>query len=393
VALLAVVIVVARNQRGGPKAPAHAGTAPAGSADDPAALFGPPPRQTSRAMIQAGCGTYDPAHPPHILVDTVNGAVDLGKQKQGVSVVHEVGFRNTGTGPLCIARVSTGCGCLKASLVGDKRRFEPGEGGRIRLAADTTGRVGLVHKQVTITCNDPDTPLKSFTAAMNVDAGLIAEPRYLQFGNVPPGTPSRRAVHLRTAKKDADWKVTAVHSGRHIVGVKPVTYTFEVEPIPDPRWHRVKVTVIHPGYAELGPYRDTVVIETTNKERPRIEIPAQIHVVPRIVCRTRVITLGFVLPGAPRTPTRVRIQAGATGVLFKVVGVEVQPPKGQKAGPDGPGYTAKFGKDERGWWVDVRYDGKSRKPGLLEAQLVVHTSDSLQPEVRVPIRATIRSTS
>ena len=352
--------------------------------------FGSVSGSPEQTLAQAGCGTFDPEHPPRIVVDVPAKGFDLGTIKQGVAVSADVAFRNDGTGPLCLARVTTGCGCLKASLVGDKRRFEPGEGGLIRLAADTTGRVGLLYKQVTITCNDPQTPLKSFAVSMDVSGGLIAEPRYLQFGNVPPNTSSSRVMHLRTEKKDGVWKITSIHSLRQVTGMEPVQYEFEVETVEDPKWHHIKLKVIHPGLSHLGPFSDQIAIETTHPDRAQIELQALIHIVPRIVSRTRVITLGFVLPGAPRAPTRVRIQPGATSVVFDITRVEVQAPDGEVVGADGPGFEASFGRDDAGWWVDVQYDGKSRKEGLLEAQLVVHTSDTVQPEVRVPIRATIR---
>ena len=69
---------------------------------------------------------------------------------------------------------------------------------------------------------------------------------------------------------------------------------------------------------------------------------------------------------------------------------EVLPKDGHEVPAGGLGFVAKIGKDDKGWFVDVSYDGKSRKPGLIEGVLVVHTDDEVQPEVRVPLRATIR---
>jgi hypothetical protein len=88
---------------------------------------------------------------------------------------------------------------------------------------------------------------------------------------------------------------------------------------------------------------------------------------------------------------RARIQAGAPGVKFKIVRVEVRPPEGKPVPTGGMGFTAWSGEDARGWWVDVKYDGKTRKAGLLEALLIVHTDDAKQPEVRVPVRATVQA--
>ncbi|MDJ0522421.1 MAG: DUF1573 domain-containing protein [Planctomycetota bacterium] len=344
----------------------------------------------AEAAVLAACGPLDPDNPPKVEIELEGGLLDFGQLKQGVTVDRDVTFKNVGSGPLCIGKVHTGCGCLKAALVGDKERFEPGESGVIRVVADTTGRVGIIRKQVSVLCNDMKSPRRTFRVVMDVSTGLISEPRYLQFGNIPPGTPATRTLILRSGREEEAWKVLGIKSTRRIAGRDPVTYTFETSEIADPRYRKVKLLVMHPGYKELGVVRDLVVIETDHPDRPRIEVPAHIHVVPRIRSRSKAISLGFVHAGTPRRKTRARIVAGAPGVTFTITKVEVVPREGAKVGAAGPGFTATAGEDPRGWWVDVEYDGKTRGPGLLEAQLLVHTDDEEQPLLRIPIRATVR---
>ena len=52
----------------------------------------------------------------------------------------------------------------------------------------------------------------STSAAMlsGFSQGLMSDPRYIQFGNVPPNTSTTRAVYLRTAPDDKAWKVIGV---------------------------------------------------------------------------------------------------------------------------------------------------------------------------------------
>ena len=288
-------------------------------------------------------------------------------------------------------KVSTGCGCMKAKLIGEKKRFEPGEEGRILVAIDTTGRVGSIRKQVTVTTNSATAPRKSFRVEMRINAGLLAEPRYLQFGSVVPGTVVSRYLILRTPKEDADWKVTGVEGARKIPGRGRTVYGYEVESVEDPRYHKYKIKITHPGQDILGPMRDIVRVSTTHAERPSIDVSAHINIVPRILSRSRVISLGFVRTAVRRPPMRARIQPGVAGLEFEITHAEVQPREGRPIPAGGLGFLATFGKDPRGWWADVAYDGKTRKPGLLQAVLVLQTDDPLQPEVRVPIRATIRS--
>jgi len=387
VGLMATVLVLAKQTRDAPAAPGAGPARPLSDIDK----FGTPTRAGARAHDFSGCGQLDPDKPPGVEFDLEGGKLAMGELKQGVKIEREVVFRSTGEGPLCVVNVSTGCGCLKAKLVGDKKRYEPGEEGKIHVLLDTTGRIGRIRKKVTLTTNSAIAPRQSFRVELEVDAGLIAEPRYLQFGNVTPSTAVTKTLILRAPKSDSAWELLGVEGGREIPGRGVTAYTYEVEPVRDPKYHMLKVHITHPGYEQVGPLRDTLRLTTTHPERPVIEVSGYINVTARIVSRSRVVSLGFIRPGVPRPPMRVRIQAGVPGVTFEIVGVEVLPPEGRPVPSGGVGFTATSGKDARGWWADVKYDGKARKAGLIEALLVVRTDDAEQPEVRVPIRATIRA--
>ena len=397
IGLMAVVLVLAtKDEEPQGERPAvetsSTSTPPVGAPGDHE-LFGVQPRgpQAPPPGALAGCGDLDPEKPPVLELDVEGGEIDFGNLKQGVQVVKEVTFRSAGTGPLCVVSAKSSCGCLKASLTDTKRVYAPGETGIVRLAVDTTGRMGAINKRVTITSNDPRSPLTSFRVKMDINAGLMSDPRYLQFGNVPPETSTSRALYLRTKKDDADWKVTGVKSIRKVQGMKPVAYTFEVEELHDPNFRRVKVRIIHPGMSMTGSFHDKLVVTTTHPERPEVHVNAHIHVVPRIVFRARQVSLGFVRPGVPRAPTRARVEAGAPGITFAVTGVEVLPAEGTGFDAAGAPFTATFGKDGRSWWVDVKYDGKTRKPGLVKAVILVRTDDKAQPELRIPVRATVQA--
>jgi hypothetical protein len=395
VALLGVmcaVIVLAKGQGEDSDSLASAGAQPVREAPADAGRSAIaeawPPKRTAAADL--GCGPPDPDKPPRFEWQVPGKKLDLGTLKQGVRLDREASFRNAGTGPLCVSKVTSGCGCLKVHLVGDKRRFEPGESGKVILKIDTTGRQGTVRKRVSATTNDPEQPTRSFTVSMDVNAGLMISPRYIDFGNQAPGTPVTRDFFLLSPKDEPEWELVAIQGGRRSLKSGVVEYTFEVAPVEDPKYRKIRVSLTHPGLETIGPFRDPLVITTSHPDRGRLIVQSSINVVPRIRCRSNIVSLGFVRPGHARPPTRARIQAGLKGLQFKITGVEVVPLDGKAAGPAGTGFVADFGRDQRGWYVDVRYDGRSRKPGLLDAELVVRTDDALQPELRVRVRATVQ---
>ena len=206
----------------------------------------PPAPQPDDASL---CRPVYPDKPPQIEFDLPAEGLNLGTLKQGVRLEREVVFRNTGSGPLCVSGITSGCGCLKATLTGVTRRFEPGDAGAIHLRIDTTGREGHVGKRVTVTSNDLMNPRLSFKVDIDIIAGLMLNPRYVDFGNQPPNTSVTREIFLRSPPDEPEWEVLSVEGGRRVFGSEPVDYTFDVTPVEDPKFRKVKVAITHPGSA------------------------------------------------------------------------------------------------------------------------------------------------
>lgn len=342
----------------------------------------------------AGCTSLDPEMQPVFEVDLEGGRLDFGKVKQDILDTREITFRNTGETTLCILRIASPCSCMKASLVEPaKRRYEPGESGTLRVVLDSSGRQGEVEKTVTITTNELDNPVHTFMCRCDIALGVVAAPPAIMFGSVAKGVPTKGTTTLRSPKDDADWKVTEVVGTRLTGKRERVAYTFEVREQEDPRFHRLALTVGHPGLLDEGRFRDKLVVRTTHPERPLLELESSIVVVPRIRAEPPRLDLGYVRSGTSRPPIQIRIVPGGAGIDFAVTGVRIEPPDGEQPRPGGEGFEVEFGMTAGRGWVDVRYDGKTRRGGRLEAVVVVETDDSRTPEVRVPVAIQVRETN
>jgi hypothetical protein len=351
--------------------------------DGAARGFGPGPLD----FPDSGCAT-DVLAPPRLVFDLPTGVLDFGEVRQGVTIEKQVAFRNAGKGLLCIRDVpKTGCGCVKARFVGEKRRFEPGESGAISVTLNTAGRSEKQTKSVTVSSNDPESMLRSFQVTALVTLGLIA-PERLDFGRGPAREPATVEVLLKSPLADPDWTVTEVVGGKRPNGTS-TAYTFSVEDVADPRFREKRLKVTHPGLEKEGFVQDNVVVKTSHPERPEIVLTAAFQVTPPIVTNLARIALGYSPSGVPAAP--VRLHLVATKVPFKVLSVAFEPPGGAPAGRDGSGFLETHGPRESGdgWWVDVKYDGLVRPPGSLEAILVVKTDHPRMPEVRIPVSATV----
>jgi len=87
---------------------------------------------------------------------------DFGQVQEGNKVSHVFEVQNTGTSPLVILNVRTGCGCTAPRY--DKTPIRPGRKGTIEIEFDTTARPGNQRKSVSVTTNtEPSNTTLTFT--------------------------------------------------------------------------------------------------------------------------------------------------------------------------------------------------------------------------------------
>ncbi|MCE1189713.1 MAG: DUF1573 domain-containing protein [Ignavibacteria bacterium] len=84
---------------------------------------------------------------------------DFGAVPEGTICTHVFEFKNIGTEILEIKDIKTSCGCTAAVV--SEALLSPGETGTLKVDLNTAGRFGRVQRDVTITTNEKDTPLKS----------------------------------------------------------------------------------------------------------------------------------------------------------------------------------------------------------------------------------------
>jgi len=85
-----------------------------------------------------------------------SGMYNFGKISQGEKVNHEFKFKNTGKSPLIITNATATCGCTTPDI--PKAPIKPGESGVIKVVFNSTGKMGMQDKIVTITSNaNPET--------------------------------------------------------------------------------------------------------------------------------------------------------------------------------------------------------------------------------------------
>lgn len=75
---------------------------------------------------------------------------DFGIIEKNSEGIGEIKFQNIGKSPLVITNISSSCGCTTPSW--PKEPVLPGDSGLVLVKYDTR-RVGIINKQITISCN------------------------------------------------------------------------------------------------------------------------------------------------------------------------------------------------------------------------------------------------
>jgi len=144
--------------------------------------------------------------------------VDIGTVESGQTVPAVFHFSNQGQEKLVIGNIQTDCGCTAAHL--EKREYQPGEKGSIRIDFNTRGYNGRVIKNTVVSTNDPDFPQHRLTLRAEVllkdfPAGRM-QPDSLSFSGLRPGQKQSR-------------KITISNSGNLDLIVYEVTHSPEIE--------------------------------------------------------------------------------------------------------------------------------------------------------------------
>jgi hypothetical protein len=99
--------------------------------------------------VAANSTLADTASAPKVEVE--KAIFDFGVIKQGEKVSYEFKFKNVGNSPLIITDASATCGCTVPEY--PKTPIKPGEEGRVKVIFDSSGKLGMQDKVITINSN------------------------------------------------------------------------------------------------------------------------------------------------------------------------------------------------------------------------------------------------
>lgn len=107
--------------------------------------------KTSSEAIAVTEQTTTVISPDAAVISFEHGMYNFGTITQGDKVNYDFKFKNTGKSPLIITDATATCGCTIPEK--PKEPVKPGETGVIKVVFNSTGKLGMQDKVVTITSN------------------------------------------------------------------------------------------------------------------------------------------------------------------------------------------------------------------------------------------------
>jgi hypothetical protein len=292
----------------------------------------------------------------------------VGPMRQGQVLVRDVVFRNLGSGVLCVSAPHAACGCVRATIEGD-RRMEPAESRTVKVTVDIGSRQGKQDKEVRFHTNDPTRKVATFRVIADVRLGVILLDPVVEF-RMTKGRPGTAVARLKSPKDERPWEVLSVEGAE-------AKYEFDVEEVPstEPDFRLVNVRLTHPGSDVQGAQADKVKIRTSHPDHAEMLLTASVRVLDRYFAAPTSVPFGglpadregewFDVRLLPADPTRPVPFAGA-----RVEG------KGFEVGKSAPAGSGE-------WIVAVRPNTRGLSPGTAQATLVVSFDDPEFPQTRV----------
>jgi len=195
---------------------------------------------------------------------------NFGQIKQGEVVTHEFIFRNEGTAPLKISRVTTSCGCTAALVSANE--LAPGQEGRLKATFDSRGYYDKVVKYIYFESNDPEQPRLELTITTTVEVGpspRVELDRYnVDLGISLEGEEASAVINLKnTGQLELNLDSEITEASFYAKG-KKISFPYRL-----PAGKSVELEVRFPGKSgRLGLLRDYILLKTNDPIRSTLSV-------------------------------------------------------------------------------------------------------------------------
>lgn len=335
------------------------------------------------AQEKAEKGATETAKAPRLTL--VEPLKDFGTVPKGTKIDWAFEIKNTGTSDLEIISAKPTCGCTVADF---DKVIKPGQKGKVAAHVDTTGFAGPISKAVTLETNDPNTPTAQVTINAIVKPYVEAYPAGFVRFNMLQGDSEKQSVTLYS-EEDEPFEIVKIESPQEWIKVEPkkLTGTDVVPEIGRKGQAQYKLDISVGGDdARVGPLAEKIRVVTNSKHQPEYWLSVSGVVRPPYRVEPTGVNFGEVAPSDSAATRTISIRSNnlKTPGAFAVTKVE----------SGVAGVTADVKPTDRPGEFNVTLQvAKDAKPGALDGNVIVHTSDKAKPTVTIPVKGTVKSAS
>ncbi|HUR82635.1 MAG TPA: DUF1573 domain-containing protein [Thermoanaerobaculia bacterium] len=307
---------------------------------------------------------------------------DFGTVPKGTKIDWSFEVKNTGTSDLEIISAKPTCGCTVADF---DKVIKPGQKGKVSAHVDTTAFAGPISKAVTLETNDPNTPTAQVTISAVVKPFVEAYPAGFVRFNMLQGDSEKQSVTLYSEEEEP-FEITKIESPQEWIKVdsKKLEGTDVVPEIGKKGQAQYKLDVTVGGdEARVGPLAEKIHILTNSKHQPEYWISVAGVVRPPYRVEPTGVNFGEIAPNDSAATRTISIRSNnlKSPGDFAVTKVE----------SGVAGVTANVAATDRPGEFNVTLQvAKDAKPGTLDGNVTIYTSDKAKPTITVPVKGTVK---
>jgi hypothetical protein len=308
---------------------------------------------------------------------------DFGTVPKGQKLDWSFEVKNTGTTDLEILAAKPTCGCTVADF---DKVIKPGKTGKISAHVDTTNFAGPISKAVTLETNDAAAPTAQVTITAIVKPYVEAYPAgYVRY-NMLQGDTEKQTITLYS-EDETPFEIVKIDSPQDWIKVD--ARKAEGADVVDKlgrkgqTQYKVDVTVGGPD-AKLGPLAEKIRIQTNSKHQPEYWLSVSGVVRPTYRVEPTGVNFGEIAPTDTAATRTIIVRSNDLKMpeRFSVAKVE----------SGVAGVTASMKPTDRKGEYEVTLQlAKDAKPGVLDGNVLIHTSDTAKPLFTVPIKGTVKA--
>jgi len=307
---------------------------------------------------------------------------DFGTVPKGEKLDWSFEVKNTGTTDLEILAAKPTCGCTVADFT---KVIKPGQSGKVTAHVDTTNFAGPISKSVQLETNDPAAASAQVTITAIVKPFVEAHPAGFVRVNMLKGETDKQHLLLYSEETEP-FEILKIETPNDWIKAEFVKAVGEHA---RPEYgksgqtqYRLDITV-GGDEAKIGPIAEKIRISTNSKHQPEYIVNVSGVVRPTFRVEPTGVNFGEVAPTDTAAVRTILLRSNNLKApeSFTVTDVE--------SGVAGLTAAVKP-TDKKGEYEVTLQVAKDAKPGVLEGNVVIHTSDRIQPVVTVPIKGSVK---